>query len=239
MNRNRKFGLYLKECREKYSSHTPTSLARELGKSKQYITNLEKQVEPPPVFELCVKIVAVLNLPKEVANQLIQYAFFERIRQNITFYDYLNTPGIDSEIQNKEELLTNSIQTKENIQYDCIFGVCSHLKYPQLTDDPLIKQHIFQLITETITESQGTVIDLGISENSLYVIFCIFPNFNIKQFIQGLLDLVSRTVKNSIPQDKIIGKSIWKDFIEIKTLDSAHYTAHKQELQNFLHLNKL
>ena len=69
-----------------------TDFAKKIGKSPAYVMNLESGRRKPPTYELCKKIVQVLNISKHEMKEFLKMAFEERSEgSNEEFLQILRT----------------------------------------------------------------------------------------------------------------------------------------------------
>lgn len=89
------FGELLTEYREK-TGLTKTALAKKIHKSPGYIMNLESGRKNPPPFDLCEKIINILELNEDEKERFLFAAISGRTsKEDKKFYEAMNKSRID------------------------------------------------------------------------------------------------------------------------------------------------
>lgn len=84
-----RFGELLRAFRLEKSTYSHAGLGRLIGKTRQYVRQIEAGECPPPTYLLCNKIAHHLKLDPREKVKFMDLAFQERIHLNQAFYDFL------------------------------------------------------------------------------------------------------------------------------------------------------
>lgn len=212
------FGEYLQHCRKTYSDHSATSLAKAIGKTKQYIYQIEKNETPPPAFELCLKICDSLALPNDIKTELMRKAFFQRIQNNRLFYDY----PLNEEKNTGSSPSTGSqpVQMSHNNESDfyCVYYIrwTSRNAQPLLTAD--MQQELRVLIEETVREFRYTLLEMAITSAEVNLTLQTDPEFVLSQFVKGVKDITNRQLKTIFPELKGYAAGVWDASFQASTV---------------------